>query len=591
MGVPITAKKNIKQSLTHKEFVRLKTLGILGLAESTINPDLLAERYTFVNDIDEIKKQRLEEYNIWYIGDGDRLKNFFTRDNAIQYNYDPLYNENKKSYFWAVSSTEKDIKRTHSGHPRNIVDTLVYIMTVPDITNPQPEVNEVLQNILKANKFKQKITKQSRPLTLVEGWGAWKINWNRHLSDYPILLYYRADRVDFIWQSELLRAIIYRDYFQDEDGNNYVLYETRRLGPYVDPHAGPDAEPVTSLFIEKELYRLNQTEEMTPCKLSELPQLSDVEPRIVISNFKSFLGYPNIFYYDSSEEFPGRSIFTGKTDIFDDLDQCFSQASNTVRRSTVHEYFNSLYLETDNEGFPVQPTAFDRKYVFYAGTPNADGTSAGSSPVQVVQPNVNFVAYSQEEQNLLLNAISGIMSPATMGIDIARKDNAAAQREKEKVTVFTRNNLLDEEQDVFEHIASDLLVANEFMHLNKGEELTCREYKISVKYGEFANDSFESRLETITTGWQSGIMSDEMAVNMLYGDNISQEDKDKELKFIQEQRKKAEQAPAAGMPGGLPEDQGGMGILGEESDYNDAHEKTDIESLKKDMGIPDLTNP
>ena len=135
MGIGVNTAKNVKQSLTHKEFVRLKTLGIIGLAESNINPDLLAERYTFVNDINEIKKQRLEEYNIWYIGDSDRLKNFFTRDNAIQYNYDPLYNENKKSYFWAVASTEKDIKRSHSGHPRNIVDTLVYIMTVPDITN------------------------------------------------------------------------------------------------------------------------------------------------------------------------------------------------------------------------------------------------------------------------------------------------------------------------------------------------------------------------------------------------------------------------------------------------------------------------
>ena len=576
--------KNVKQTLTHKEFVRLKTLGILGLVSSDINPDLLAERYTFVNDINEIKRQRLEEYNIWYVGDSDRLKNYFTRDNAIQYNYDPLYNENKKSYFWAVASTEKDIKRTHSGHPRNIVDTLVYIMTVPDITNPVEEVNTVLQKILKENKFKQKITQKSRPLTLVEGWGAWKINWDKDLSEYPILLYYRADRVDFIFQSEILRAIIYQDYFQDDKGQNYILYETRRLGPYKDPK-NPEGPETTSLFIEKELYRLNQTDAMTPCKLSELPQLKDVKARVVISNFRSFLGYPNIFYHDSSEEFPGRSIFTGKTDIFDDLDQCFSQSANTVRRSTVHEYFNNLYLETDQEGFPIQPTAFDRKYVFYAGTPGADGATAGSTPVQVVQPNVNFAVYSQEEQNLLLNAISGIMSPATMGIDIARKDNAAAQREKEKVTIFTRNNLLDEEQDIWEHVCSDLLVANELMNLGENEQLTCKKYDISVKYGEFANDSFEGRAETITTMWQAGIMSDGMAVNLLYGDNISESERKKELDFIAEQRKKAEQGPM------MPEDQGPMGILGADNEYNDAHEKVSIEDLKGDMGVPELTQP
>ena len=248
--------KTTKQTLTHKDYIRLKTLGITGLIESSIDPVVRANRYLFVNDINEVKKQRLEEYIIWYLGDSDRLKNFFTRANAISYNMDPLYNENKKSYFWAVSSTEHDIKRTHSGHPRNIVDTLVYIMSIPNITNDSDKsgtVNKNLQKILKANNFKQQITQQSRPLTLVEGWGAWKINWDKKLSDYPILLYYRADRVDFIYQSNQLRAIIYKDFYQDEDAKNYVLYETRRLGDYTDPDT---KVTTTSLFIEKELYEI-----------------------------------------------------------------------------------------------------------------------------------------------------------------------------------------------------------------------------------------------------------------------------------------------------------------------------------------------
>ena len=577
--------KTTKQSLTHKEYVRLKTLGVTGLIDTNIDPRVKEERYLFVNDINEIKKERLEEHIIWYLGDSDRLKNFFTRANAINYNMDPLYNENKKSYFWAVSSTEKDIKRSHSGHPRNIVDTLVYIMTIPNLSHKDEVVNLNLQKILKANKFKQQLTQKSRPLTLVEGWGAWKINWDKDLSDYPILLYYRADCVDFIWQSGILRAIIYRDFFQNEKGENFVLYETRRLGPYEDPETHKTR---TSLFIEKDLYKMANTDYMIPCNLTDLPQLKDVQPRVVIYNFKSFLGYPTIFYHDASEEFPGRSIYTGKEDIFDDLDQCFSQGANAVRRSTVHEYFNTLYLETDPEtGMPIQPDAFDRKYIKYAGITDSDGGVSNTTPVQVVQPAINFVQYSEEERNLLLNAISGIMSPATLGIDIAKKDNASAEREKEKVTIFTRNNLLDEEEDVMEHIASDLLVAYEFMNLAPGEALTCTHYDISVQYGEFANDSFESRLETIVTGWQSGIMSDEMAVDLLYGENLAPEKRKRELEFIQEQRQ-----AASGMAGIAEEDpyaQGDMGMLGAENPYNSAHEQAAIEDLKDDMGIPDLT--
>ena len=574
--------KTTKQTLTHKEYIRLKTLGITGLIDSSIDPVVRANRYLFVNDINEVKKQRLEEYIIWYLGDSDRLKNFFTRANAISYNTDPLYNENKKSYFWAVSSTEHDIKRSHSGHPRNIVDTLVYIMSIPNITNDKSEIiNDNLQKILKANKFKQQITQKSRPMTLVEGWGAWKINWDKKLSDYPILLYYRADRVDFIYQSNQLRAIIYKDFFQDADGKNYVLYETRRLGDYTDPDT---KNTTTSLYIEKELYEVTPADQLIPCKLERLPQLKDIVPQVIISNFKHFLGYPNIFYSDASEEFYGRSIFTGKTDIFDDIDQCMSQGANAVRRSTVHEYFNTLYLETDPvTGLPIQPDAFDRKYIKYAGSTGADGTAAGSTPVQVVQPNINFQQYSDQITTLLLNAISGIMSPATMGIDIAKKDNADAQREKEKVTIFTRNNLLDEEEDVFVHIGSDLLVAYDLMNLAEGEQLTCTEYQINVQYAEFANDSWEKKLESVQTGWSGGLLSDEMAVDMLYGDSISKETKDRELKFLKEQREKMEQMPASD-----PSMQGDMGMLGAENAYNDQMEKARIDEAKTDLGIPEL---
>lgn len=79
----------------------------------------------------------------------------------------------------------------------------------------------------------------------------------------------------------------------------------------------------------------------------------------------------------------------------------------------MHEYFNTLYLETDSAtGLPLMPNAFDRKYIQYRGMGGADGTAAGISPVQVVQPNINFQQYDFEEQNLLIHAISGIMSPA-----------------------------------------------------------------------------------------------------------------------------------------------------------------------------------
>lgn len=548
-------------NITHKEFVRRKVLGMNGLAQTQTGQDPrdIEERLTFINDINEVQKDKLREYNIWYVGDGDEILNFYTRTNAIDYNTDPIYNRNKKSYFWAVSSTEGDVKRTHSGQPKNIVDTLVSIVGVPKIGVGSPDsvlakVDARLKKILKDNKFAKLLTQESRPLTFVEGWGAFKINWDTSFRDTPILLYYRADSVDFVYKYKQLRAIIYRDYYQDEKGQNYVLYETRRIDK------GP------CLIIEKELFKINgNSQVLTPMKLTELKQLQDTIPVIKIENFDRFLGAPSIFYEDSSGDCYGKSIFAGKIDLFDDLDQCYSQAANGVRRSTVHEYFNSLYLERDEQsGMPIMPKDYDRKYIMYRGIKGGDGTGGIQDPVQVTQPKIDFAQYAQEEQNILLNIISGIMSPATLGIDIAKKDNAEAQREKEKVTIFTRNLVMEQERECLETVVNDLLVADEFMH-STDNSITCKNYDVYVQYDEFADTSFESKLETVLNAWQAGIMSDDMAVEYLYGNSISKEKRDRELQAIKEAKEQAEQSPQS------PEDMGMFGALGADNEYNEEH--------------------
>lgn len=566
-------------NITVKEYVRRKALGLLGLIDSSIDPRVREERLTFVNDINEVLKDKLKEYNVWYAGDADELLNFYTRANMIDYNTDPLYNRNKKSYFWAVSSTESDIKRTHSGQPRNIVDTLVDIIGLPSIfvgDDKLEKIDKRLKDILEENNFDRLLLQKARPLTFVEGWGAWKINWDTSLSDNPVLLYYRADAVDFIFRNDKqLVAIIYKDYYQDEKGRNYVLFETRRIEKKeVKDDVTGIKSTVPCLLIEKELFQITgQSEVLKKMELKDLPQLKDTKESIIVTNFNSFLGAPSIIYEDNHDDVYGRSIFTGKIDLFDDLDQCYSQAANTVRRSTSIEYFNTQYLEKNDEGMPVMPHAFDRKYIAYKGGRTGDGTFDNNGPVQVVQPRLDFTSYSVEEQNILINILSGIMSPATLGIDVAKKDNAAAQREKEKVTIFTRNTVIYEETKIFKRLANDLLVAWELMHTG---EVTCKKYDISVQYEEFADASFENKLETVLAGWQAGIMSDETALKYLHGDRLSEEMFKKELEWVQAQREKSE---GGGMMDSLlgsnPEDQGAYGVLGADNEHNE--DNTDVE--------------
>ena len=212
---------------------------------------------------------------------------------------------------------------------------------------------------------------------------------------------------------------------------------------------------------------------------------------------------------------------------------------------------------------PVMPKDFDRKYIMFKGGRNGDGSFGSEGPVQVTQPKIDFNQYSLEETNILLQIISGIMSPATLGIDIAKKDNGVAQREKEKVTIFTRNVIINEEVKIYKMLANDLLVAWELMH--KGE-ITCKKYDVSVEYSEFADASYESKLETVLMGWQAGLLSDERAVRMVHGSTLSDKALEKEVEFVKSEKEKAQNM------GNAPENQGLFGDLGAENEYNDAHE-------------------
>ena len=595
--------------LTIKEYIRRKAFGIgQGSVETSVSPVDRAKETTFINDPNEILRLKLEEYRTWYAGDSAQILNFYTRADFIDFNYDPIYNRNMRNLFWAQSASESDYKRTHSGQPRNIVDTLSGIVSVPHVNSTVEKVNSRLKVILKENNYDELLLQEARPMTLVEGWGGWKINFNEDISDTPILLYYRAESVDFIYRNRRLICIVYQDYYTDEDDNKYVLFETRRLErrEVLDENTGIRARKIC-LIIEKELFKYltDQSDHITKVPLETLPELQDVLPCLIIENCPYFLGAPNIYYYDSTELGPGRSVFTGKIDLFDDLDKELSQKSNAVTRSTPIEYIDSQYLERDeNTGQPKQPKLYDRKYIMVSSVLTGDGQMA-RQPVTVTQPVVNFESYSNAAIQTLIQICNGIISPATIGLDIAKKDNADAQREKEKVTIFTRNGLIAMEEPVQKSLMIQLLIADQLLHSDKDYNtielpLSEEEWGISVKYDEFADASFEAKLETVLTAWQGGIMSDEMAIEYLHR-NSPDSVKKRELEFIHEQRKQEQELAGRdgmdgnGDAGAVPGDEelAELGaILGgnENNPHNKETEKVDISDVSEDNGVPELGN-
>ena len=139
------------------------------------------------------------------------------------------------------------------------------------------------------------------------------------------------------------------------------------------------------------------------------------------------------------------------------------------------------------------------------------------------------------------------MSPSTLGIDVKKLDNAEAQREKEKATLYSRNNIVNQLQKVLPKLVDIVFKAYDTYNLTAIEDID-----IDVTFGEYANPSFESQVETISKAKTGGIMSVEASIEELYGDT-----KDDEWKQEEVARLKAEQGitemdePMAGDEAGI----------------------------------------
>lgn len=175
----------------------------------------------------------------------------------------------------------------------------------------------------------------------------------------------------------------------------------------------------------------------------------------------------------------------------------------------------------------MKPNAFDNRFIKIA----SDRAEGASNEITLQQANIPHESYLATYITALDLALQGIVSPSTIGIDVKKLDNAEAQREKEKTTLYTRNTIVEALQEFIPQLVS--MTINSFNVLN---HRPIEEIVVDVPFGEYANPSFESQVETVAKAKTSGIMSIEASVDELYGDS-----KDAQWKSEEVGRLKSEQ--------------------------------------------------
>ncbi|EPB8178462.1 capsid protein [Clostridium perfringens] len=459
----------------------------LNVQPALTNPITIQEAYTFETNVIRNK--------LWYRGEPYELDQFFKNISS-----DPV---NKARFWSAVPSEDLSIRKIHSGLPAMIADKLSDIV-VADLDSIEVTVennNTLWEEIRKDNKFDD-ILGDIIATTLVSGDGAFKLSIDTEISKYPIIEFFDGDKVEYITQRGRLKEIKFYTFYT-KNNRQYKLSETYGKG-----------------YINYNLYDSNGNE-VSLNTLYETRELADVTYK---DDF--IMGVPLMFFKSPKFEGRGKSIFDNKSDAFDALDEVISQWIDAIRDGRVQKYIPEDLVPKDINGNLMKPNPFDNRFLKVGSSLAEDA----KNEIDMKQANINYEAYVESYSNAIDMCLQGIISPSTLGIDLKKTDNAEAQREKEKTTLYTRGKMVDILTEVIPELVNIILKTNDVLNKkNTGE------YEVSIVFGEYASPSFDTVVETVGKAKTYGVMSIEQCIEEMYGDTWTDEEKEEEIQRIKEQ--------------------------------------------------------
>lgn len=427
---------------------------------------------------------------IWYRGDSSELNEFYhqTADRST-------------GRFWAsVPTRGREIRKIHTGLPKEIVETLsgLVVADLNELEFPERQKADVWKQIETENDFRSLVTRALNGCMVI-GDGAFKISIDPEVSSFPILEWYDGDRVEFVRKRGRVQEVIFSSGYpggytlREHYGFGFVRYQLLR------------GETEVSMDSLEETARLGSGVTFDPSLMLAVP-----------------------FRIRESAKWPGRgqSFFEGKTDSFDALDEAWSQWIHAMREARPKTYFPSSMVPRDPEsGVPMRPNAFDNQFILAEN----DMSEGAKNQIQLQQAAFYAEQYNSTYITALDLALQGIISPSTLGIDTKKLDNAEAQREKEKTTLYTRQSIISALTDVLERLVNVTFGAYAILNGQQPDRT-----EVDVTFGEYANPSFEAVVETLSN--PNTPMSIEAKVEELWGSAKDDDWKADEVRRIREEQ-------------------------------------------------------
>ena len=424
---------------------------------------------------------------IWFRGESYELSQLYKQ-----------LNDNQFGFWGSVPTQGIEIRKIHTGLPKTMVNIMAGVVTddMQDVKLESEAHNSLWREIAKENTF-DNLVKSATSKVLYTGDGAFKISIDTDISQLPIIEFFEADRIHIKRNRGRITEIIFKTVYT-HNTSTFILHEIYGKG-----------------YIRYELKNaFNKVVE-----LDSVPSLAGLQNIEWDGNF--MLAEYISFYSSDKFEGRGQSIFDAKRDNFDALDEAWSQWVDALRAGRTQKYIpENLIPRNPNTGELMKANAFDNRFIKLATSLSENDNSKVSTESATIQ----HESYLSTYITALDLCLQGFISPSTLGIDVKKLDNAEAQREKEKATLYTRQTIVAELQRVL-----PALIQNVFNAYNTMQKKPIEDVKCDVAFGEYANPSFESQVETVGKAKTQGIMSIEASVDELYGNSRNKQWKEEEV--------------------------------------------------------------
>lgn len=452
-------------------------------------------------DIEQLNNYESQAFinNIWYRGD----------PSEIQQLYEQLNDRLGNQHFWGSKPTVgMNVRKIHTGLPSMIVDTLADIST-DDLDKIEAGKRQEEWNKIAEENNPKALLRDAVVGALVCGDGAFKWSIDTDISKYPIIEYYDGSRVDFEYERGRLTA---------------VIFKTKKL-------INKQRYTLLERYSKKDITYKLVNKEGKECEIKDYPELANKYKTVTNPN-EFMMALPVMFRKSKKYVGRGKSLFDGKLDNFDAFDEVWSQWMLALRKGQIKTYIPESLLPRDPEtGLLLRGSDLDNDFISVEETISEDGSS--KNKIETTQGQIQYEALLNTYITALDQCLTGLISPSTLGIDTKKIDNAEATREKEKTTLYKRNQIVE----VLTKVISDMVNITFKVYDTMNEEKNEITDTLGVaSFGGYANPSFEAQIETIGKAKTNGIMSIETSVEELYGDTKDEEWKKEEVQRIKNEQ-------------------------------------------------------